>query len=149
MPLKEQQLVSNKVIKRLLQKHDDCNLSKLEDFITFNKQKFSESFATQNQNFLQACARICIIKEVEVDPKEKEQTKRDSTRVQVVIKDPKITSAANVKEILTTAFGEVEALIENEPSLIAVFKNEECVAKALNQKSMTFTNSGAVHTIEF
>lgn len=143
----------NKVLKKLLVKHDDYNLSTLEDFIAFHKQNLGDMFVQQNQSFLQACARVCLIKEVEVDPKDKKPSAglepRSKTKVRVLIKDKTVTDSAAVNNILTTVYGGVKSLIEeSDGTLIATLKNEESVNKALKSKQITMALKD-VHTIDF
>ena len=45
-------MVSNKLLKRLLVKYDNYNLSKLDDFIGFNKIAMREHFVTYNHDFV-------------------------------------------------------------------------------------------------
>ena len=76
VPSRPNQLVSNKILKKLLVKYDDCNESKLDDFIGLNKFTLDDQLSIHNSSWIQACSRIAAIKTVEVPVDDSKDTSR-------------------------------------------------------------------------
>jgi len=97
-------MVSNKLLKRLLVKYDDYNVSKLDDFIGFNKIAMREHFVTYNHDFLQACSRIAVIKTVDIEV-DGGNAKQNSPQKFQIIAESSETTQSDIVDILTRIYG--------------------------------------------